>query len=349
MRPTFHPELVNGATGDPLLFVDCLFEHRALLFDLGDIRSLPPRKLMRVSDVFVSHAHMDHFIGFDWLLRILLGRDRELRLFGPSGFLDQVEHRLCGYTWNLVHNYLSDFTLMVTELDGSGAGRRARFSCQGAFRREDEAGVACPDNVLLDEPALQVRYVLLDHGGIPCLAYALQEQAHVNVWKNLLKELGLPVGPWLRDIKQAVLRNEPEQWQIRVAWQEQGEQHERLVSLAELKPALRIVPGQKIAYVTDVAWHHDNVERIAELARDADQLYIEAVFIERDAGHAQRKFHLTARQAGGIARLAHAGTVIPMHFSPRYAGADRAFLHAEVEAAFAGVAAGDRPAISGGR
>jgi ribonuclease Z len=338
MRPTFHPELVNGATGDPVLLVDCLFEHRALLFDLGDIRVLPPRKLMRVSDVFVSHAHMDHFIGFDWLLRILLGRDKQLRLFGPPGFLAQVEHKLRAYTWNLVHNYLSDFTLIVTELDGNGAGRCARFRCQAAFRREDEASVACPGNVLLREPALQVRCALLDHGGIPCLAYALQEQAHVNIWKNRLQELGLPVGAWLREIKQAVLRNEPQQWQIRVAWHEQREQRERLVSLAELKPALRIVPGQKIAYVTDVAWHTDNVEQIVELARDADLLYIEAVFIERDAGHGRRKFHLTARQAGEIARKAHAGNVIAMHFSPRYVGEDRALLHAEVEQAFGGAA-----------
>jgi ribonuclease Z len=196
--------------------------------------------------------------------------------------------------------------------------------------------VICPDNVLLREPALQVRCTLLDHGGIPCMAYALQEQAHVNVWKNRLQELGLPVGAWLRDMKQAVLRGEPEQWQIRVTWREDDEQRERLVSLAELKSALRIVPGQKIAYVTDVAWHESNVARIVELARDADLLYIEAVFMERDAEHGQRKFHLTARQAGEIARAANAGAVMPMHFSPRYQGEERTLLRAEVAAEFGG-------------
>jgi ribonuclease Z len=336
MRPTFHPHLVNGSSGDPVLYIDCLFEHRALLFDLGDIQALPPRKLLRISDVFVTHAHMDHFIGFDWLLRILLGREKDLRLFGPPGFLAQVEHKLRAYTWNLVHNYLSDFTLRVTEVDGNGAGRRASFRCLSAFSREEETSVTCPENVLLREPAMQVRYTLLDHGGIPCLAYALQEQAHVNVWKNRLLELGLPVGAWLRDMKQAVLRNEPEQWQIQVAWREDGVQRERLVSLAELKPALRIVPGQKIAYVTDVAWHEDNAARVVELARDADLLYIEATFMQRDAEHGQRKFHLTARQAGEIARAAHVGSVIAMHFSPRYVGEDRVLLRAEVETAFGG-------------
>jgi len=336
MRPIFRPDLVNGSAGDPALFVDCMFERHALLFDLGDIRALPPRKMMRISHAFITHAHMDHFLGFDWLLRILLGRERDLHLFGPPGFLAQVEHKLCAYTWNLVHNYASNFTLHVTEVDGKGAGQRASFCCQNEFHREGDESVACPENVLLREPAIQVRYALLDHGGIPCLAYVMQEQAHVNVWKNRLQELGLPLGAWLRDLKQAVLRNEPEQWQMRVAWREDGAEQERVISLSELKPALHIVPGQKIAYVTDVAWHEDNVARIIELVRNADLLYIEAAFMERDADHARRKFHLTARQSGEIARAAGVGCVIPLHLSPRYTGKEKALLRAEVAAAFGG-------------
>jgi ribonuclease Z len=336
MRPIFHPDLVNGSAGDPALFVDCLFERRALLFDLGDIRALSPRKLLRISHAFITHAHMDHFIGFDWLLRILLGREKDLQLFGPPGFMAQVEHKLRAYTWNLVHNYASDFTLRVTEVDGKGAGQRASFHCHSAFRREDEESVACLENILLHEPAMQVRCTLLDHGGIHCLAYALEEQAHVNVWKNRLQELGLPVGTWLRDLKQAVLRNEPEQWQIRVAWREDGAQQERVLPLAELKSALRIVPGQKIAYVTDVAWCENNVTHIIELARNADLLFIEAAFMERDSEHGQRKFHLTTRQAGEIARAAGVGCVIPLHFSPRYTGQEAVLLRGEVAAAFGG-------------
>lgn len=319
-----------------MLYVDCLFEHRALLFDLGDIRALPPRKLLRVSHVFVTHAHMDHFIGFDWMLRILLGREKDLHLFGPPGFLAQVEHKLSAYTWNLVHNYASDFTLRVTELDGTGSAKRASFHCLRAFRREHEEALKLTENILLDEPAMQVRYTLLDHGGIPCLAYALQENAHVNVWKNRLQELGLPVGAWLRELKHAVLRNEPDDTQIHVAWREQGVQQERLLTLAELKPALRIVPGQKIAYITDVAWHEHNVTRITDLARNADLLYIEAVFMQRDAEHGEKKFHLTAGQAGEIAGAAVAANVIPMHLSPRYQGDEVALLRAEVAAAFGG-------------
>ena len=40
--------LINGRTGDPALYIETLFEKRAILFDLGDITSLSPRKIRRL-------------------------------------------------------------------------------------------------------------------------------------------------------------------------------------------------------------------------------------------------------------------------------------------------------------
>src|SRR5207249_603052 len=94
MRCLFEPRLVNDAFGDPTLYVAFRDERRALLFDLGDISALPPRRLLRLTHVFVTHAHMDHFGGFDHLLRVVLGRKDRLTLFGGPDFVAQVEHRL---------------------------------------------------------------------------------------------------------------------------------------------------------------------------------------------------------------------------------------------------------------
>jgi ribonuclease Z len=62
-----------------------MFDRQALLFDLGDVSPLSARKLVRISDVFVTHRHMDHFSGFDRLLRFVLGRDQALNPYGPVG------------------------------------------------------------------------------------------------------------------------------------------------------------------------------------------------------------------------------------------------------------------------
>jgi len=65
VRPSFHPVVVNDPFGDPVVYVDWLFERRALLLDLGRVDTLGARKLGRVTHAFVLHAHMDHFAGFD--------------------------------------------------------------------------------------------------------------------------------------------------------------------------------------------------------------------------------------------------------------------------------------------
>jgi ribonuclease BN (tRNA processing enzyme) len=187
MRPTFRPELVNPAFGDPGLFVDFLHERRAVLFDLGDLRALAPRKLLRTTHVFVSHMHMDHFFGFDWLLHISLGRPNAIELFGPPGIRAQVEAKLSAYTWNLVANYAGNFTLMVSELQPDGGIERARYACRRCFAREPLSPGHCADGVLAADASFRVRATFLDHA-VPVLGFALEEPAHVNVWRNRLEE-----------------------------------------------------------------------------------------------------------------------------------------------------------------
>lgn len=331
MRSIFNPELVNGPFGDPALYVDFRFEARALLIDLGDLDLLPPRKILRISDVFVSHTHMDHFCGFDRLLRICLGRDTALRMFGPPGFVAQVEHKLAAYTWNLVERYPGDFVIEAWEVDDTWQASGRRLRCRDRFRAEPLETRQLDDAVLLDEPAFRVRAARLDHG-IPCLAFAVEEKAHVNVWKNRLTELELPVGPWLKELKDQVMRGAPDDQPVRAWWRDRDGEHERHFTVGALKnDILRLVPGEKIAYVTDAAFHDDNRRRIVDLARDAMRLFIECAFLDEDAAIAAARSHLTAGQAGLIARESGAEFVTPFHFSPRYEGRE-AELRAEVEA-----------------
>jgi ribonuclease Z len=208
----------------------------------------------------------------------------------------------------------------------------ARFRSRARFAREDEAGRDCADGVLLDERAFRVRAVFLDHG-IPCLALAFEEKTHVNVWKNRLAEMGLRVGPWLAGVRGAVMEERPDDTPFVARWRDAEGSHERRVLLGELKArALELVPGQRVCYVTDVVYHEENAARIARFAADADLLVIEAVFLAAEGEHAARKMHLTAEQAGRLARAARAKAVLPFHFSPRYMGREDE-LRAELESA----------------
>jgi ribonuclease Z len=116
MRPLFHPRLINGPFEDPALLISFDFERRAILFDLGEIYPLSARDVLKISHIFVTHTHIDHFAGFDRLLRICLGREKDLHLYGPAGFLSNVEGKLAGYTWNLVEQYGDSFSIRATEI-----------------------------------------------------------------------------------------------------------------------------------------------------------------------------------------------------------------------------------------
>jgi ribonuclease Z len=333
MRPLLHPSLVNGRSGDPALYVETLFERRALLLDLGDISALPPRKVQRLDQVFVSHAHIDHFVGFDRLLRLLAGREKKISLHGPTGFIDHVHHKLQAYRWNLVDRYVCDLVFVVSEIDPSLATRTARFRLKNAFAAEPMGDGSIVDGVVYSEPTFRVSIAMLEHR-TPCLGFAIEEAFHVNVWKNRLAHLGLSVGPWLRELKRAVIENRPDDHPIRLG-SPLDVSNMREVPLGTLRSALTVTPGQKIAYVTDAADTAANRDAIIALARNADVLFIEAAFAQADAALAAERAHLTTAAAGRIAREAGVRQVEPFHFSPRYAGEEARMLN-EVMAAFAG-------------
>lgn len=325
MRPLLHPSLVNGRSGDPALYIETLFARTAILFDLGEISALPPRKVQRVELAFVSHAHIDHFIGFDHLLRLLVGREKTVRLFGPNGFIANVHHKLRAYRWNLADRFLHDLVFVVTEVESADAMRTARFRLKGGFAKEEVGSERITGGVIYGDPSFAVTAAILEHR-TPCLAFALEESAHVNVWKTRLAALGLPVGPWLRELKRAVIENRPGDFPIQI------DASGRALPLEALRGAVTITPGQKIAYVADAADTAANRSAIIDLVRNADLLFIEAAFAAADAVLAKERAHLTTTAAGRIARDAGVRRVEPFHFSPRYAGEHERMIREAMEA-----------------
>ncbi len=318
MKPSFIPRLVNDPFSDPGLYIPFLFEKRALLFDLGEIESLAPKDLLKISHVFVTHTHMDHFTGFDRLLRLLLGRDRILHMFGPSGFIKNVEGKLAGYTWNLVNEYENSLILRVTEIEEDILTTRD-YSCKEGFKCIEPAQSSDFSGTLLSEPAFEVKCVILDHR-IPCLGLCLVENFHVNIIKEGLESLDLDVGPWINSFKKAIYDKTPRETGFKVSWKDRENRvTEKNFSLGELSDRIATISaGQKITYITDALGSPENMEKIISLAENSDHLFIEAAFMDKDRELAKKKYHLTAKEAGKIAKQAGAKNLTVFHFSPRY-------------------------------
>ena len=338
MRPSFSSCLVNDTFGDPGLYVDIAWARRALLFDLGQNLSLGPTRLLRAQDIFISHTHMDHFIGFDQVLRVALGRGKTLRLYGPPGLAANVDGKLRGYTWNLVDGY--PLTIEVREFDGSRM-QLTTFHAAEAFtmRRAAPQPMAGGTNdrafPVLEESMFTVTAVALNHR-IPSFAYALEEQFHVNIMRERLHAEGLPVGSWLKDVKQYLWQEKPDEFRFTATLYFEHRREEREFVLGEVRERfVQISRGQKLAYVVDARYDEENEAKIVGLARGADIFYCEAPYLEADADKARDRYHLTARQAGVMARKAQAQKLVVFHFSPRYTGQGE-FIEHEALCAFMG-------------
>ena len=331
MKSGIQLSLINDPFGDPGLLVQFLLQKQVLLFDLGDLSPLSNGTLLKVSHVFVSHTHIDHFIGFDRLLRTLFGREKTLTIFGPENIIQNVEGKLAGFTWNLVELYSESLTIEVVEVRESGL-LKGTFRAIDRFKLCDEKEEPFVDGLIVDNPVFSVRAAILEHR-VPCLGFALQEKPHVNINKDKLQSMKAEPGPWLNELKQSVLRSEPESTLITVPFGEPGNFRTKDIPLSQLKNDLvEVFPGQKISYVVDTVFNDHNRKKIVELVESADVFFCESPFLANEEERGQARCHLTSRQAGTLAREAGVKQLQVFHFSSRHKDCREQFYNEALEA-----------------
>ena len=334
MKSILSASLVNDPFGDPGLLVQFLYEKRALLFDLGDISSLNNSDLLKVSHVFVSHTHIDHFIGFDRLLRTVFGREKTLTLFGPENFIKNVEGKLAGFTWNLVDRYDESLTINVVEVQ-DGKLLKATFRAIEKFQLSDKAEAEFKDGVIFEDDSILVRAAILEHR-VPCLGFSLEEKLHVNINKDRLETMQVIEGPWLNELKQSVFEEKPESFSIDVPFKKDGKPEMRQISLGQLKEDLvDVSPGQKISYVVDTVYNEPNKKRIVDLVQSSEKFFCESPFLADEEERGRERCHLTSHQAGTLAREAGVKQLSIFHFSRRHV-LQRERFYKEAESAFRG-------------
>lgn len=334
MRPSLHPRLVNNPFEDPVLFLQFMFDKHALLFDLGDIHALSTRDILKLSGVFVTHTHMDHFVGFDRLLRLFLGRNKCLAVYGPADFLKNIESKLGAYQWNLVDNFSNDFSLQVHEIRPDAIVSQT-YPCGQGFQPKQPPVFKPFSSRIVNTPAFTIDAEIMDHR-IPCLGYSIKERFHINIRKDALQRLGLTPGPWINRFKEALYNKTAPQTLLNIPFENGNRRQAVLGDLAEQIAVFS--PGQKITYIADVGYQPENITKILRLAENSDHLFLEAAFMHKHAGIAAEKYHLTARQAGELAAQAQVKRFTPFHFSPRYTECPKAILDEAMRAYRAGTA-----------
>lgn len=154
---------------------------------------------------------------------------------------------------------------------------------------------------LVAGPEFLLRAFAVAHRGTHSLGFGLETPPRRHLRADRLQALGVPAGPQ----RAALARGES----VRL---EDG----RLVLPEEvLGPPL---PGTSLAIVGDA----EETARLTEPVRGADALIIEATFLDRDAGLARARGHLTAGEAARLAADAGVGTLHLTHLSGRYEPAE---------------------------
>jgi len=135
------------------------------------------------------------------------------------------------------------------------------------------------------------------HRGTESFGYLFEEETRCALLADRLDALGVPPGPE----RTALARGNP----VVLA------DGHRITPKMVQGPS---VAGAKLAVVGDT----EEVASLIEPVRRADALVIEATFLERDAGLARSRGHLTASAAAQLARQAEVGQLLLTHISGRY-------------------------------
>ncbi|MCP4120012.1 MAG: hypothetical protein GY737_32375 [Desulfobacteraceae bacterium] len=298
--------LMNGVLGDPLLHLRLMNLKQSMLFDLGDGERLPARLAHQLTDVFITHAHMDHIAGFLWLLRSRIGDLPPCNIYGPPGLADHIEGMIAGVHWDRIGEYGPRFRVAehhgdYLEISGLHAGKKGRKM----LGREQVI-----DNIMLKTPTFTIQAIVLDHG-TPVLAYSFKRMPQLNIIKKRLMERGIPPGPWIGELKRIIAAGNRD---ARIPLPDNS-----LASAGPLADDLLLVsPVYKLVYATDLADTPANRNRLIRFAQNAHTLFCEAAFTQDHKEKAASSGHLTARACGEIANAANVNQVIPFHFSKRY-------------------------------
>lgn len=223
----------------------------------------------RLNRILITHGHLDHILGLAGLLSTLLRWETidTLEIYGGKAALSRVHDLIYGV---VLRGNQTSFNLALVPIE------------EGVFIEEDEFNVT----------ALPVQ-----HRGPDNYGYLFQEKGRYPFLPEKAEELGIPSGPWRRDLVNGKAVTLPDGRKI------QPEQ-----VLGEYKAGTRMVVLGDVGETDSLLTYCDQ----------ADALVTEATYLESEAEMAKNFGHMTARQSAQLAVRANVKQLILTHLSRRY-------------------------------
>lgn len=311
------PTCFSGLIDDPCLIIRDRPIHQSIMLDCGSLSHVAKREMKPVRAIFVSHAHMDHFMGFDMFLRQVHAAPRTIELFGPAGFADRVEARLDGYDWNLAEPYWC--TLIVHEVHQFNI-LSFRFSGPEAFARSS-MGASPRRDVIYRLNHIEVAAELLDHG-IPVLAFRVNERKIFSVDSRKIDALGVAPGEWLCELKRRFFADWNEAGPITVQRENGSSEAEEMGWDARtLYDEIRgEYASSSIGYLTDIGFDRGNREIAERFLSGVTLLVGECAFLRGEQHKARASRHLCSVDVNSLLARIRPEYFLPVHLSKTYLG-----------------------------
>jgi ribonuclease Z len=151
------------------------------------------------------------------------------------------------------------------------------------------------------------------HRGPDCLGFVFEEKSRRPFLAEKADALGIPQGPWRRDLVGGLPATLPDG---------------RTINPDDVLGPAR--PGTKLVHIGDVG----HTENLVDIVKGADALVIESTYLEEEADMARQFSHLTARRAAELAVQANVRQLFLTHISRRYREKD---VQNEAQAVFPNV------------
>ena len=299
--------LTNDKFEDPGMVIEVENLGDYILFDIGNIYNLDRHLIKKTNKIFISHTHMDHFVGFDYLLRNKLGKAQTVEIFGITPLADNVYCKLQGYTWNLVE-FEPQLIFNITQVN-ENLFEKYSLDIKKKFSKDFVKEWKIDSDVIYENEYYRIRYAILDHK-IWVMGYTFEYKDRLFLKKEKIKELPLK-GKEIGDFKRFLEDENNKGKSFKIGDKEYGYEF--------LKEEYSYIQkGVKISYITDVVYSEENKRKIIELVKNSDYLYCESVFLERDEEQAKKVCHLTTKQTAEIAKESNIKNLVVCHFSRRY-------------------------------